>query len=300
MLVSDKFFFSYIGRENWQWKGACIGKNNQGRFTRIFYCFLTWNGTIWCEWCWKSYSVDSVFEKKGNHPTPIPLDDYLTKMVSATASGVNVSMGKYNGALTMMARERPWLIVIHCMNHHIDLAIKDMVKSVDKFEECNKFNTIFNLFKNSGKPQSATKEACTALNITYYWLSKIHSTRFVNHHRWGFTALLHDLPALIASFTNALFGKISKPETKVKIKAILNKLKDYRFLCCVASYLDILGVYFTVIPYFWEKVFDGLWSQACCGKNIVEFTRIEQRNSGWWCDWQFLTQILNLKQWWWR
>ena len=63
--------------------------------------------------------VDSVFEKKGNHPTPIPLDDYLTKMVSATADGANVNMGKSNGTLTMMARERPWLIVIHCMNHRI-------------------------------------------------------------------------------------------------------------------------------------------------------------------------------------
>ena len=34
---------------------------------------------------------------------------------------------------------------------------------------------------------------------------------------------------------------------------------------------------FTVIPYFWEKEFDGLWSsQACCGKNIVEFTRLSK------------------------
>ena len=106
-------------------------------------------------------------------------------MVSATANGANVNMGKCNGALTMMARERPWLIVIHCMNHCIRLAIKGMVKSVNKFEECDKFyNTIFNLFKNSGKLKSATKEACTALNITYYRLSKIHGTRFVNHWRW--------------------------------------------------------------------------------------------------------------------
>ena len=83
--------------------------------------------------------VDSVFEKKGNRPTPILLDDYFTKTVSATANGANVNMGKYNGSLKIMARERPWLIVIHCMNHRIELAIKDMIKSVDKFEECDKF-----------------------------------------------------------------------------------------------------------------------------------------------------------------
>ena len=37
--------------------------------------------------------VDSVFEKKGNRPTLILLDDYFTKTVSATASGANVKMG---------------------------------------------------------------------------------------------------------------------------------------------------------------------------------------------------------------
>ena len=180
-------------------------------------------------------------------------------MVSATVNGANVNIGNYNGALTMMARERPWLIVIHCMNHHIKLAIKDMVKSVDKFEECNKFyNTIFDLFKNSRKFKPATKEACTALNITYYRLSKIHGTRFVNHQRWGFTALLHDWPALITSFTNALSSKRSRPETKAKIKDVLDKSKDYRFLCRVASYLDILKSISPLSLIFEKEEFDGL------------------------------------------
>ena len=178
-------------------------------------------------------AIDSVFEKQGDHSTPIPLADYHTKMVSATADGANVNLGKYNGALTLMARERPWLILIHCMNHRVELAIKDMVKSTDKFEECDKFyNTIYNLFKNSGKLKSETKEACEALNISYYRLSKIHGTRFVNHRRRGFTALLHDWPALTTCFTNALSrGTGSRPETRAKIKGVLGKLKDYRFLC---------------------------------------------------------------------
>ena len=51
---------------------------------------------------------------------------------------------------------------------------------------------------------------------------------------------MHDWPALITSFTNALSSKRSRPETKAKIKDVLDKLKDYRFLCRVASYLDIL------------------------------------------------------------
>lgn len=187
-------------------------------------------------------AIDSVFQKVDTHPTAIPMDDYRTKMVSATADGANVNLGKYNGVLTKMSVERPWLIVIHCMNHRIELAIKDMVKSTNQYEECDNFyKSIYYLFRNSGKLKSETKEACQALNITFYELPKIHGTRFVNHRRKGFKALLHDWPALITCFTNALsrdYG--SRPETKAKIKGVLKKLKDYKMLCRVACYLDIL------------------------------------------------------------
>ncbi|XP_057313455.1 uncharacterized protein LOC130654829 [Hydractinia symbiolongicarpus] len=63
--------------------------------------------------------LDSVFEN-GN----VPLDDYQTKLVSATADRANVNMGINHGALTMMAEEHPWLVVIHCVNHRLELANK--------------------------------------------------------------------------------------------------------------------------------------------------------------------------------
>ena len=122
-------------------------------------------------------ALDSVFQM-GN----IPLEDYETKLVSATSHGANVNLGIYNGALTMMKHERPWLVTIHCANHRLELALKDAVVDIPKFNECDKFYTIlFYLFKNSGKLKTETKNAAAALNITYYPLPKIHGTRFLNH-----------------------------------------------------------------------------------------------------------------------
>ena len=40
-------------------------------------------------------ALDSVFQKDGN----VPLNDYNTKLISATADGANVNLGVYNGAL---------------------------------------------------------------------------------------------------------------------------------------------------------------------------------------------------------
>jgi hypothetical protein len=63
----------------------------------------------------------------------------------------------------------------------------------------------------------------------------------VNHRRRGFTKLLHLWPALIKTFTNAITReKGCRPETRAKIKGILNKLHSYKFLCQTSVYLDIL------------------------------------------------------------
>ena len=56
-------------------------------------------------------ALHSVFSIGGN----IPLHDYNTKLVLATSDSTNVNLGVYNGALTMVKAEDPWLVVIHCV-----------------------------------------------------------------------------------------------------------------------------------------------------------------------------------------
>lgn len=46
--------------------------------------------------------LDSVFETEN-----IPIDDYQTKLVSATTDGANVNLDIYGGSLTMMTEQRP-------------------------------------------------------------------------------------------------------------------------------------------------------------------------------------------------
>ena len=155
-----------------------------------------------------------------------PLIDYTTKLVSATADGANVNMGIYTGALTQLAENRPWLIKIHCVSHRLELAINDAVSDISKFQECDSFYiSLYYLFKNSGKLKTEVRQACDALNITYYPLPKIQGTRFVNHRHGGLTKLMH-------------IG--CKAETRAKVLGLLRKLKSYRFLCQVAVYLDVL------------------------------------------------------------
>ena len=88
-------------------------------------------------------ALDSLFgeadEENNQTAGNIPLPDCMTKLVSATADGANVNLGIYRGAITQMKHERPWLVSIHCVNHRLELAIKNAVSGIQKFQECDHF-----------------------------------------------------------------------------------------------------------------------------------------------------------------
>ena len=181
-------------------------------------------------------AIDSIFIETGS--VPLTASGYKYKLVSATADGACVNFGIYNGVLTQLKKDRMWLIKIHCVNHRLELAIKDAVKDISQSKECERFYiSIFNLFRNSGKLKCAVKKAAEALNITYYTLPKIFGTRFISHRRRGFTKLLHNWPSLIVGFDNDLN---TKADMRAKLSGISKRLNDYRLLCIVYSYLDIL------------------------------------------------------------
>ena len=93
-------------------------------------------------------ALDCIFNTGGN----TPLEYYNTKLVSPTSSGANVNLVVYNGTLKILKVELPWLVFNHCVNHRLELAIKDAVKGIAQFAECDKFYTnIYYLFKNSSK-----------------------------------------------------------------------------------------------------------------------------------------------------
>jgi hypothetical protein len=129
-------------------------------------------------------ALDSVFITNNVTKAKIPLStaDYRTKLISATADGANVNMGIYNGALTQLKATRPWLVNIHCVNHRLELAIKDAMNQFKEFSLCDNFyTTLFYLLKNSGKLKESCKHATAALSIEFYTLSKITGTRFAAH-----------------------------------------------------------------------------------------------------------------------
>ena len=120
--------------------------------------------------------INSVFEESG--PFAMLPEQFQGKLISCTADITSVNTGKYNGVLTQLKRERPWLITIHCANHRIELAAKSAFH-ISEFQANGEFyKTNYYLLKNSEKLQSQVIECARSLGIDYYRLPKIHGTRF--------------------------------------------------------------------------------------------------------------------------
>ena len=144
----------------------------------------------------------------------IETEKYRISLVSATADGANVNMGAIRGTLTQLQQERPWLLKIHCVNHRVELAVKNAMTSNTYVGEAEKFYiNNFYLLKNSGVLKSKLKEAAAGLDITYYPLPKIHGTRFVSHRKRGYTNLVHMWPAFLVAYEDATYDERSKNQS---------------------------------------------------------------------------------------
>ena len=86
---------------------------------------------------------------------------------------------------------RDWLVCRHCINHRVELAVKDAL-AASKFKDIETFyQTNYYLLRSSGKIKSELKIASEAQGIQNYTLPKLTGTRFIGHRRNGFRALLN-------------------------------------------------------------------------------------------------------------
>lgn len=181
--------------------------------------------------------IDHIFSKDGT----VPCSNYTTKMVGATSDGASVNTGHKGGLMVKLQNDsRPWLIKIHCVNHKVELAVKEAFSN-SEFAKIDKlYLGIFNLLKNSGALKTEVRSASEVLDISTYTLPKITGTRFVSHRVRALRNFLNMWPAIISAFENSLATRKHKPETRAKIEGFIKNLKSYEYLTLTCSYLDLL------------------------------------------------------------
>ena len=55
------------------------------------------------------------------------------KLVSLNVDGASVNTGKHKGLAARIKESSPWLNVVHCFNHRLELSINDALEQIPSF-----------------------------------------------------------------------------------------------------------------------------------------------------------------------
>ena len=75
----------------------------------------------------------------------------VESMVAFCSDGAAVNMGCRSGVATLLKQDAPWLIVMHCLNHVLEFAVKDAFKNTDVEMVVEMLNVVYGMYHRSAK-----------------------------------------------------------------------------------------------------------------------------------------------------
>ena len=95
------------------------------------------------------------------------------------------------GVCTLFHEDREWLMVIHCTNHQLELAMKDAFSADAAFKEVNKvLLEMYLITRDSGKVKQLSKSIAMRLDVMHVAFVKSDGTHFQNHKYRAIKALI--------------------------------------------------------------------------------------------------------------
>ncbi|KAK6182072.1 hypothetical protein SNE40_009836 [Patella caerulea] len=163
------------------------------------------------------------------------LIDFESKWVGFMADGASVNMGKKHGLGELLKKEMDWLIVIHCLNHRLELAAKDTFSGCSEFGDMMAIlNSLRSLYNHSPKRLRELRELAEIMEQTVSKPEKALGTRWLQHKRSACNSLIKSFPVIVTHLENIAEDPLAKKEDQSKMKGYLSKLKSFKF---VVSYL---------------------------------------------------------------
>lgn len=158
------------------------------------------------------------------------------RLIAITCDGAAVLMGKNNGVIKLFEEVCPSLIVWHCANHRLELAVRDSIKAVAGIDRFKRFiDKIYALYSASPKNARDLSECAKSLNIQLIKIGRLLSTRWVASSFRTAEAVWNDYEALVLHFQHS---KVSTGRTR-KEKHLYAELDDY---ICSSEFLLDLGL----------------------------------------------------------
>ena len=176
-------------------------------------------------------------------------------------------MGIHAGLGALMKEESPWLEVIHCFNHRLELAIKDAFTNT-AFSAVEEFlNQLYLLYQKSPKRLRELQRIVEAWEQSITKPTKPYGTRWIDHKIRAMKVAL-DNYGLFISHIESLSSTDSQATRRAELRGYLLRWKDAVIPVHMAIYLDVLSPLRRLSLAFQQDIHNPVKAV----RRVVEFT----------------------------
>lgn len=123
---------------------------------------------------------------------------FLTEcFVCFACDGASVMIGKNSGVPTRLKQMFPHLIIWHCSNHRLELALNDAMNEVAGINNFKIFmDKLYSLYHQSPKNQNELRQVASSLEKQILKIERILSVRWVASSKRTINAVINNFSAL--------------------------------------------------------------------------------------------------------
>ncbi|XP_058032473.1 E3 SUMO-protein ligase KIAA1586-like isoform X1 [Ahaetulla prasina] len=158
--------------------------------------------------------------------------NYLEKnLIGFCSDGASVMLGRKSGVSTRIAKEFPNIIIWHGLNHHLHLALDDLIKEIKEVKHFKIFiDKILTIFYQSNKNQIEFAKIAEQLGIEIIKIGSVLGPRWAACSLKSTLAVWHAYPALHHYFYS-----------NKKYLSMAAHLENIYFITDLALMIDILN-----------------------------------------------------------
>ncbi|XP_041370388.1 zinc finger protein 862-like [Gigantopelta aegis] len=169
--------------------------------------------------------------------------DLSSSCVAVAADGASVNFGTKGGVLKKLQNEMPWIKMIHCLAHQLELALSDAFKETYYKDTVDDLMMhLYYMYRRSAKKWKELERLSESMNEHIVKPSRSQGTCGIDHRRKALKALERDYTCLVCQLKDMASGqrKNIKPADQAKMNGYLKILKSHKFILHVAAYKDLV------------------------------------------------------------
>ncbi|KAJ4923574.1 hypothetical protein JOQ06_004112 [Pogonophryne albipinna] len=162
-------------------------------------------------------------------------------LIGFCSDGASVMLGVKSGVGKLLQDDFPGIILWHCLNHRLELAVDQALDVTGGTKDFQAFmGSLYSLYSQSPKNMRQLSECAHNLDIALRRIGKVFSVRWVASSWRAVSAVWQSYPALAQHFREASEDDTRDSREKAKFKGLLSKLCSINFLKSLALMADVL------------------------------------------------------------